>query len=165
MRRSGRKPGIGSTICGTEQVGRGRERERDALRSASKRHEGKREESADKDGGRVGKGWLVISWRVRGLRHVCLITFQSTRQSATPLSASHHPENYSFILEQLSSSRCSRVPRYIPSLSLSPDSVCSFSSLRFSPPSRFVRSFSRSHRSRLPTGGYFFLFPTPPFLH
>lgn len=36
----------------------------------------------------------------RELRHVCLITFQSTRQSATPLSASHHPENYSFIHEQ-----------------------------------------------------------------
>lgn len=32
---------------------------------------------------------------------MCLITFQSTRQSATPLSGSHHPENYSFILEQL----------------------------------------------------------------
>lgn len=48
-----------------------------------------------------GKGCFVISWRVRGFRHVCLITFQSTRQSATPLSASHHPENYSFILEQL----------------------------------------------------------------
>lgn len=32
---------------------------------------------------------------------MCLITFQSTRQSAAPLSASHHPENYSFILEQL----------------------------------------------------------------
>lgn len=35
-----------------------------------------------------------------GLCHVCLITFQSTRQSATPLSASHQPENYSFIPEQ-----------------------------------------------------------------
>lgn len=32
---------------------------------------------------------------------MCLITFQSTRQSATPLSGSYHPENYSFILEQL----------------------------------------------------------------
>lgn len=58
-----------------------------------------------------GKGCLVISWRVREFRHVCLITFQLTRQSATPLSASHHPENYSFILEQLRFPMF-RVPRY-----------------------------------------------------
>lgn len=58
-----------------------------------------------------GKGCLVISWRVRGFRHVCLITFQLTRQSATPLSASRHPENYSFILEQLRFPMF-RVPRY-----------------------------------------------------
>lgn len=64
-----------------------------------------------------GKGCLVISWRVRGFRHVCLITFQLTRQSATPLSASHHPENYSFILEQLRFPMFS-VPRYSLVLSL-----------------------------------------------
>lgn len=58
-----------------------------------------------------GKRCFVISWRVRRFRHVCLITFQLTRQSATPLSASHHPENYSFILEQLRfpMSRCTAI--------------------------------------------------------
>lgn len=80
-----------------------REREREGKGVENREEKRSAKETRAKEGGerRVGKGCFVISWRVRGFRHVCLITFQSTRQSATPLSASHHPENYSFILEQL----------------------------------------------------------------
>lgn len=97
---------IGSTIYEREQVKkeetregeRGRERE---VAGMEEKRSAKETRAKERRGWRVGKGCFVISWRVRGFRHVCLITFQSTRQSATPLSASHHPENYSFILEQL----------------------------------------------------------------
>lgn len=94
-------PGIESTFYEREQVQREREREGKGVENREEKRSAK--ETRAKEGGerRVGKGCFVISWRVRGFRHVCLITFQSTRQSATPLSASHHPENYSFILEQL----------------------------------------------------------------
>lgn len=101
-----RIPRIGSTIYEREQVKkegkregeRGRERE---VAGMEEKRSAKETRAKEGRGWRVGKGCFVISWRVRGFRHVCLITFQSTRQSATPLSASHHPENYSFILEQL----------------------------------------------------------------
>lgn len=104
-----RIPRIGSTIYEREQVKKEEKREREEEEGEKgKLREWREEKRSAKEtrakegkGWRVGKGCFVISWRVRGFRHVCLITFQSTRQSATPLSASHHPENYSFILEQL----------------------------------------------------------------
>lgn len=91
---------------------------------------------------------------------MCLITFQSTRQSAAPLSASHHPENYSFILEQLELPMfpCTAIFFVSFSLFFSTTSLCSgFFSPVFLRPSR---SFSRPHQSRLQP--YFFP-PQLPF--
>jgi len=84
-------------------------------------------------GGRSGKGWLVISWRVRGLRHVCLITFQSTRQSATPIIGVSPPGKLLFY------SRTTRAPD-ARDLSLSPSPPLSLSLIAPSILSRSVLS-------------------------
>lgn len=79
---------------------------------------------------------------------MCLITFQSTRQSAAPLSASHHPENYSFILEQLELPMFPCTAIFFVSFSLS-FSLLLLSAGFFSPVFlRPSRSFSRPHQSR-----------------
>lgn len=89
---------------------------------------------------------------------MCLITFQSTRQSATPLSGSHHPENYSFILEQL------ELPVYTAIFPVFPSSPRPFPRLSASDAFLFLAFISlRSSATSMLLFEVYFLFPFFPF--